>query len=305
MKIKKIALIGAGAIGAYFVWGYQKKQDMDFCIVAEGERKDKLMKEGLIVNDETYYVPVKDYNEAGQMDLILIGTKNNAIEDVAKKVSSLLKDDTIVMSLLNGVESEDVLKKYIDEKHIMYSFMRIAAERIGNSTHFNPDVTDGPIFGEKKGISDTSRIEAVKEAFDGAVHYVVSDDIERDMWLKFALNVANNLPQAILSVGVGAYSDSEHVLHIAQCLWNEVGALANLRGITLPKYDPTTWAFRPNSRFSTLQDLDAKRKTEVDSFAGAVMKLSKEANLSSPYCDYTYHLIKALEQKNDGMFDYT
>lgn len=304
MNINKVALIGAGAIGAYFVWGFQQKKSIDFCVVAEGERKNRLLNQGLIINDQTYHFPVKDYNEAGTVDLILIGTKNNAIEDVAQKIIPMLKDDTIVLSLLNGVESEDILKKYIDEKHIMYSFMRISAERTENSIFFNPVVTDGVIFGEQKGVSDTSRITALKEVFEGAVHYIVSEDIEKDMWIKFANNVANNLPQAILNVGVGAYIDSDHVAHIAQCLWNEVGVLASMRNITLPDYDPSIWAARKNSRFSTLQDLDAKRKTEIDSFAGAVMKLSEKAGVSSPYCDYTYHLIKALEQKNDGIFEY-
>lgn len=304
MKTNTVALVGAGAIGAYFIWGFEQKRDVDFCVVAEGERKARLQEQGLVINEKTYFFPVKDFEEAGKVDVILIGTKNNAIEEVAQKIAPMLKDTTIVLSLLNGVESEDVLKKYIDEKHIMYSFMRISAERTDKNIFFNPVVTDGVIFGERKGIKDQTRVDALKEVFEGAVHYIVSEDIERDMWIKFANNVANNLPQAILSVGVGAYIDSTHVAHIAQCLWDEVGVLAARRNITLPTYDPSIWASRKNSRFSTLQDLDAKRKTEVDSFAGAVLKLSKEAGVSAPYCDYTYHLIKALEQKNEGLFEY-
>ena len=49
---------------------------------------------------------------------------------------------------------------------------------------------------------------------------------------------------------------------------------------------------------------DAKRHTEVDIFAGEMIRMGKEYGIPVPYCEYTYHMIKALEEKNDGKFDY-
>ena len=60
----------------------------------------------------------------------------------------------------------------------------------------------------------------------------------------------------------------------------------------------------PSARYSTLQDLDAKRHTEIDMFSGALMRMGKELGIPTPYNEYTYHMIKALEEKNDGLFDY-
>ena len=57
-------------------------------------------------------------------------------------------------------------------------------------------------------------------------------------------------------------------------------------------------------RYSTLQDLDAGRHTEVDMFAGAVVRMGRELGIPTPYNEFTYHMIKALEEKNDGKFDY-
>ena len=62
---------------------------------------------------------------------------------------------------------------------------------------------------------------------------------------------------------------------------------------------------RDRARYSTLQDLDAGRHTEIDMFSGALMRMGKELGIPTPYNDYTYHMIKALEEKNDGIFDYT
>ena len=63
-------------------------------------------------------------------------------------------------------------------------------------------------------------------------------------------------------------------------------------------------AVPPTARYSTLQDLDAGRHTEIDMFSGALMRMGKELGIPTPYNEFTYHMIKALEEKNDGLFDY-
>ncbi len=62
---------------------------------------------------------------------------------------------------------------------------------------------------------------------------------------------------------------------------------------------------RSSAKFSTLQDLEAGRHTEIDMFSGALMRMGKELGIPTPYNEYTYHMIKALEEKNDGKFDYS
>lgn len=61
----------------------------------------------------------------------------------------------------------------------------------------------------------------------------------------------------------------------------------------------------PTARYSTLQDMDAGRHTEIDMFSGALVRMGKELGIPMPYNEYTYHMIKALEEKNDGKFNYT
>ena len=59
-----------------------------------------------------------------------------------------------------------------------------------------------------------------------------------------------------------------------------------------------------SAKFSTLQDIEAGRHTEIDMFSGALMRMGKELGIPTPYNEYTYHMIKALEEKNDRKFDY-
>ena len=83
--------------------------------------------------------------------------------------------------------------------------------------------------------------------------------------------------------------------------------IAEKKGIDFDKADTSSTfgsKVRDRARYSTLQDLDAGRHTEVDMFAGAVVRMGRELGIPAPYNEFTYHMIKALEEKNDGKFDY-
>ena len=90
-------------------------------------------------------------------------------------------------------------------------------------------------------------------------------------------------------------------------LREEVDRIAEKKGIDFDKADTSSTfgsKVRDRARYSTLQDLDAGRHTEVDMFAGAVVRMGRELGIPAPYNEFTYHMIKALEEKNDGKFDY-
>ncbi len=305
MKINKVALLGAGAVGAYFIWGLSEKMGDNFCVVAKGERKERLSKKGIIINGEQYALNVKEPQELTDVDLLLVSSKQDALPDMLDDIKCMIGENTIVMSLLNGVTSEEIIGKTIGMEHILYSVMRIASVRIGNEITFNPDITAGVFAGEKGIKEPTERILAVEELFKGTgVRFTFMEDIIRDMWMKYAGNISQNLPQAVLGVGYGAYSDSEHVHAIASALWKEVAKIAKAKGISIAEEFQLFVGAKPQARFSTLQDLDAKRHTEIDIFAGEMVRMGKELGIEVPYCEYTYHLIKSLEEKNDGKFEY-
>ena len=94
---------------------------------------------------------------------------------------------------------------------------------------------------------------------------------------------------------------------ISDGLRKELKAIALAKGIDLTKAGSASVhgsPVPPSARYSTLQDLDAGRHTEIDMFSGALMRMGQELGIPTPYNEYTYHMIKALEEKNDGLFDY-
>ncbi|MBQ1193489.1 MAG: ketopantoate reductase family protein [Lachnospiraceae bacterium] len=304
MKIEKVALIGAGAVGGYFIWGLYNKLGDNFCVIAKGERKTRLINDGLIINGEQYFPRVEEPQVAGAVDLILVASKQDALVEVVEDIIPLMGKDTVVISLLNGVTSEEIIGNSIGMEHMLYAIMRIASMRDGNTITFYPEITKGLFVGEKDTKEPTERILAVEKLFRGTgVRYNFVEDIINEMWMKYAGNVSQNLPQAILGVGYGAYSDSTHVNYIADCLWKEVAKVAGAKGVYIPDKLILFGGSKPEARFSTLQDLDAGRHTEIEIFAGEMIRMGKKYGIEVPYCECVYHFIKAMEEKNDGKFN--
>ena len=196
----------------------------------------------------------------------------------------------------------------ITDRQIVHSLIKVASERKGNQVVFDPETTIGIVYGEADLSRGTGRIEALNDLFaDTGLHYRATDVILTEIWSKFRLNVPNNQAQAMVGCGVGAYRDSEHVAFLRDRLREEVDRIAEKKGIDFDKADTSSTfgsKMRDRARYSTLQDLDAGRHTEVDMFAGAVVRMGRELGIPTPYNEFTYHMIKALEEKNDGKFDY-
>ena len=212
------------------------------------------------------------------------------------------------MSLMNGVDSEERIAAEVGAEHLLYSLIKIASCHDGNCYRFDPEATIGIIYGELQQPCQSDRVQAVAELFAAAgLHARVTEHIREEMWSKFRLNVCNNLPQAILGAGVGCYQDSAHMKAISDGLRAELETIAAAKGIDLRLVEASSRhgsAVPPTARYSTLQDLDAGRHTEIDMFSGALIRMGKELGIPTPYNEYTYHMIKALEEKNDGLFDY-
>ncbi len=308
MQIKTAAVLGVGAVGSYLIYGLQDCLQENLWVIAEGERKARLESEGLMINGQTVYPIVKTPEEAKGVDMLFIAVKYGALPNCLDTIAAIAEEHTIVMSLMNGVDSEEMIASRIGASHVIYSMIKIVAAREGNAVTFVPETTQGIYFGKTKEITE-EQMAAVRSLFASSqLHYHECKNIIQDIWYKYALNVSKNLPQAMVGCGFGAYAGSEHVMALCRHLRSEVVAVAKAKGIDIADESNTarngSSSAPPTARFSTLQDLDAKRHTEIEMFAGAMIRMGKEWNIPTPYNEFAYHMIKALEEKNDGKFDF-
>ena len=252
-RIQTVAVLGAGAVGCYLIAGLAPKLGENLWIIAEGSRKERLKKEGLTINDHQLSLCVKTPQEAKGADLLIVAVKYGSLEESLDAIEQIVDDETIVMSVMNGVDSEEIIGRRIGMQHMMYSMIKIASERTGHCVRFNPEVTEGVYFGEADG-SLSWRVAAIENLFnDSSVRFHISEDILKKIWAKYALNISMNLPQAIIGCGLGGYRDSAYVMDISTKLKEEVVAVALAVGIDIREekaasFDSRTVHRRPASQ---------------------------------------------------------
>ena len=309
MKIKSVAVLGAGAVGSYVIWGLSEKKDIRLGVIASGERAKRLKNKGCKINDTVYHPEVWTPEEAHGVDFLIVSLKYGALPGALDNITAVTGENTVIMSLMNGVDSEEIIGRTVGMEHVLPALIKVASHKEEDGYHFDPPTTLGIIFGEPFAPFDSERVKAVEELFaDTGIHFRSTEYIQEEIWCKFCLNVCSNLPQAILGAGVGCYRDSVHMKAISDGLKRELEAVAQAKGIDMSKTESSSGrgsAVPPSARYSTLQDLDAGCHTEIDMFSGALVRMGKELGIPMPYNEYTYHMIKALEEKNDGKFDYT
>lgn len=323
MEIKKVALIGAGAIGSYLIWRLSRLADLSFTVIADGQRGERLREKGLVINGEPFRPMVQGAEETGPVDLIFVTVKYGALSAILPAVTALTDSRTMIISLMNGVDSEAVLEAAVGKGHIVPALLRIASHRergkegIDQVTFKEPQGIRGLYYGKPAPLSqrDEVQLEALKAFFARTPLLThMSRTIESDIWAKFLFNIGQNIPQAIVGCGTGAYADSEHVRFLKERLEEEVVLVAKAKGISLHtailepgkngKGAGYTKSESPAVRHSTLQDLDHHRHTEIDMLCGRMVEMGEALGIPTPYNAFAYHVIKALEEKNDGLFDY-
>ena len=269
MKIKTVAVLGAGAVGSYVIWGLSRRKDIRLGVLAEGKRAEKL-KKGCTINGEVYHPEVWTPQEAKGVDLLIVSLKYGALPGAMDSIRQVTGENTTVMSLMNGVDSEKLISDEIGASHVIYSVIKVASHKEENGYCFNPETTIGIIFGEPCAPYDSERVQAIEALFaDTGLHYRSTEYIREEIWSKFRLNVCNNLPQAILGAGVGCYQDSVHMKAISDGLRRELEAIAAAKGIAISKAAASSGhgsAVPPSARYSTLQDLGVTDKKIITLF---------------------------------------
>ena len=308
--ITKAALIGLGAIGSYLASHLQTVLGDNLRIIAGGARKERLERNGVVVNGKRLHFHVVDPQEDCGGDypqLAIIITKFSGLPQAIKDIKNQIGPHTIIMAPLNGVEKEEIVAASYGWENLLYSLARVSVGMRDGKVTFS-DASAQMEFGEKHNETLSPRVQAVKALFESAgIKSVVPEDMERAIWLKYMCNVSENQSAAVLGIPFGAWNVSDDANWIREALVREVAAVAAKKGIRITEEDIEEQGKRLKNvpaanKPSTLQDLEAGRKTEVDMFAGTMMRLGKEYGVPTPYNELFYHAIRVLEQKNDRLF---
>ena len=86
MKIKSVAVLGAGAVGSYVIWGLADREDIKLGVIAEGERKERLSRQGCAINGKVYHPEVWTPEEAENVDFLIVSLKYGALPGALESI---------------------------------------------------------------------------------------------------------------------------------------------------------------------------------------------------------------------------
>ena len=301
-EIQKVAILGAGAMGAYFASRFFDTAGFSTVLIAKGHRLDKLKTKGLVVNEKSYAIPVIHPDEAtSTMDLIIVALKHHHLEEAVQGLEKLVGDSTTIISVMNGLESEEYIGSIYGMDKMLYTIsVAIDAVRQGNQiTYTKPGKH---YFGEAVNTHLSQRVLRVEEAFDRAgIVYETPEDMIRMMWWKFMINVGVNQASAVMRAPLGVFQKSPEAQGLMEALMKEVIALTDAMDVNLTNRDIEEWytflnVLSPQGKTSMLQDIEAGRKTEVEIFGEKVVELGKTHGVTTPVNQTVLQIIRVIEQ---------
>jgi len=281
----------AGAVGGYF-GALLRHGGHDVTFVARGANLEAIRQRGLDIHrsDGVLHVApieaVADPAQAARPDVVLVCVKSYDTPAAATALRPVVGPDTIVLSLQNGVENEDILARALGVAPLMIGLTRIGVELTGPG-QIAYSGRGEIVFGEPDGRT-SERARRLAGALETAgVAHRVRNDILVAAWEKLSWNAAFNavttLTGATVAEALGLPATRELIVRAM----DEVDAVATALGIRVDRVriEPVLAESArdlPSFHTSMLQDLRRGRRLEHDAISGAVVRAATRTGVSIP-----------------------
>jgi 2-dehydropantoate 2-reductase len=314
----RICVVGAGAIGGYMAAGLAAA-GTDTSVLARGATLDAIRAEGLRVESADGTMTAKvtassDATELGAQDAVILAVKAQSAPAAARDIGPLLRQDTVVLSTLNGVPwwffdgfcgpCEGRHLDSVDPGGVLASAVPVSRV-IGGTVHLSasspaPGVIrrhsgNGIIIGEPDG-TDTPRLANLAAALrDAGMNVTVSASIRADIWYKLWGNLTVNPVSALTGATADQILDDDLVRVFCQSAMleaREIGARIGCPITETPADRNLVTRKLGAFRTSMLQDAEAGRALELDALTGAVREIGAIVGVPTPYVDALHGLTR-------------
>jgi 2-dehydropantoate 2-reductase len=304
MEIKKVSLIGLGAMGILYANHLSKKMPKeDLRIIADEDRIRRYEQDHVYCNGErchfNYMTPEEVCEPA---DLLIFAVKYDGLKDAMQAVKNHVGEHTIILSALNGISSEGVIGQVYGMDKILYSVAQgMDAVKVGNQlTYHHMGLL---CFGEKEQGILSEKVKRVAAFFEKVEFpYEVDTKMAKRLWGKFMLNVGVNQTVAVYGGNYGVIQEEGQAREMMISAMEEVISLSEKEGIHLTEADLNYWLtvlgkLSPEGKPSLAQDMEAKRYSEVELFSGTVLELGRKYGMATPTNEELYNRIKWIESQ--------
>ena len=298
----KVKIIGMGALGVMYANYIKERAGEDaVCFVMDSSRLKRYEGQVFLCNKKEQTFCMEDSEKAEKADLVIVAVKYNGLASAIETMRHCVGDGTIIMSVMNGISSEDrIAAQYGADKMIYTVAQGMDAMKFGNELKYTQM---GELRIGAKLPQQEKNVEAVSKYFDEIqMPYQKDADIMHRIWGKFMLNVGVN--QTCMTYGTnyaGVLREGEaHDTMIAAM--EEVIALGNAEGIALTGADRDYYVglletLDPEGIPSMAQDRVSRRHSEVEMFAGTVIELGKKHQIPVPANERLYQMVQEIEKE--------
>ena len=295
-----VIVLGAGAIGS--VYAAKLAANHDVTVVARGAHVEAINRGGLrMIGREVLTARARAVTVVDAVPpdtLVLLTTKVNDNRDAAASIAHLVRDDTIILCVQNGLHGERIVKEVIGRRSVVLR----AVTQFG-AIFREPGVVDLKVSGytlvEAGDRSRTIASLLTASGLDGRV----SDDINVDVWRKLIFNCVINPITAIIGTEVGGIADAGldplNRVVIDECLRV---ARADSVEFDIDFLQALKEVFGPSRNVASMrQDLLKGKPTEIDHMNGAVVELGRRLGIACPVNAALVTIIKAMERRPVGV----
>lgn len=295
----KVAVMGAGAVGCYF-GGMLARAGHDVTFIARPQHVEAIARDGLRLETKTFDERVRlnavtGAEGARDADLVLFCVKSMDTEAAGRQLKPMLRPDTLVLCLQNGVDNAERLRGVLPEHAVAAAVVYVATEMAG----------PGHLKHHGRGelvIEPSATAERVAQALrDAGVPTDISDNVRGALWLKLILNSAYNAISAIAQKPYGESVKGEGIWDVMRDVVDECLAVAKADGVQVPT-DPHAAARKlvesmPAQYSSTAQDLARGKPTEIDFLNGYIVRRGQALGIPTPANRVLWALVKLMEKQ--------
>lgn len=301
-----IAIIGTGAVGGYF-GGKLAQAGNNVTFIARGEHMKAIREKGLTIKSikgdfVIHHANVTDkISDISWPDLVILGIKAWQVKEVAAELKNVIREDTTVLPLQNGVMASDELLSVLQPSNVVAGlcriFSKIDAPGVINHFGIEPEI----VFGELNN-DVTPRVENVlKTLTEADIKAYIPKDIQTELWKKLMIIGSGGL-LALTRSSYGAVRENKETRKLMHSLLNEIFIVSQMAGARMgvdfvTKTMDYIDSYPYDASTSLARDIMAGKPSEIEYQNGSVAMLGEKYGVDTPVNRFVYHCLLPMERK--------
>ena len=304
----KIVVVGSGALGGFFGAASSGLGQEVTLVDIDPEKVKTIEGKGLTVTtrEGERTVPIRITSrteETGPADLVFFSVKSYSSLSAAESLPPLIGEETLVMSIQNGIGNVEKIASVVGDDRVIggitaHSFQMLSPSHIryvGGLGHAHIGKIDG---------RNTPRVQEVADILNqGGIEVEVNDNIHDYIWFKLLVNTPINAVAAITGLKNGELAEHEEGRVLMRMAADEAYAVARAAGVNiLLEGDPLETCVAglkaaSANKASMLQDVEARRRTEIEAINGAIVERGERLGVPTPINRTLTGLVKIIESR--------